>query len=99
MNHKVLRRTNTLTAEELIAALQKMIADGVAPDTPVMFSYNYGDHWNTEVCSGIDEPEMKKVTYSDYHDMVKIAELDEDDEETPKYAKPEDVTEVIILNQ
>ena len=47
------------------------------PDAEVHFSYNYGDHWRTQVAPTVDSVMTGRVTYSDYHRMHKV--LDEED--------------------
>ena len=60
-----------ISVQELIEALQ----DLDMPDAKVAFSYNYGDHWNTEVVEGIcGEPEETLVAYSEYHRKFKVIE-------------------------
>ena len=54
------------------------------PEAEVHFSYNYGDHWRTQVAPTVDRVETGFVKYSDYHRMHKLVD-DEDfdcDEET-----------------
>ena len=66
-------------------------------DSEVHFSYNYGDHWRTQVAPEVESVEEGIVTYSDYHNMYKV-EDDEDeiyDEETSNYKKS--VHRVVIL--
>lgn len=48
----------------------------------VHFSYNYGDHWRTQVAPKVDSVETGYVVHSDYHRMPKVWEpdYDEDDE-------------------
>ena len=53
-------------------------------DAEVHFTYNYGDHWRTQVAPTVDRVETGFVKYSDYHRMHKLVD-DEDfdcDEET-----------------
>ena len=47
------------------------------PDAEVHFSYNYGDHWRTQVAPTVDSVMTGRVTYSDYHRMHKV--VDEED--------------------
>ena len=47
------------------------------PNAEVHFSYNYGDHWRTQVAPCVDSVSEGLVKYSDYHSMDKL--LDEDD--------------------
>jgi hypothetical protein len=43
----------------------------------VHFSYNYGDHWRTQVAPSVDRVDLALVKYSEYHRMDKL--MDEDD--------------------
>jgi len=65
------------TVLELRDELNAFIADGHG-DLPVKFSYNYGDHWRTQVAPDIDEVELGTVKYSDYHSMDKLVENEPD---------------------
>ena len=47
-------------------------------EADVHFSYNYGDHWRTEVAPQVTQVNEGAVVYSEYHRMDKIAEDDED---------------------
>ena len=66
------------------------------PDAEVHFSYNYGDHWRTEVAPRVDRVDEGVVEYSDYHRMDKMVD-DEDcyDEETGNFK--EAVRQVVVL--
>ncbi len=41
-------------------------------DAEVMYAYDYGDHWHTEVAEGVDYVEEQIVSYSGYHSMWKV---------------------------
>lgn len=47
------------------------------PNAEVHFSYNYGDHWRTEVAPRVGSVLEGVVKYSEYHRMDRL--LDEDD--------------------
>jgi hypothetical protein len=66
------------------------------PNAEVHFSYNYGDHWRTEVAPTVDRVDEGVVEYSDYHRMDKMVD-DEDcyDEETGNFK--ETVRQVVVL--
>ena len=66
------------------------------PNAEVHFSYNYGDHWRTEVAPTVDRVDEGVVEYSDYHRMDRMVD-DEDcyDEETGDYK--ESVRRVVVL--
>ena len=61
-----------MLVKDLIAELANM-----NPDAEVHFSYNYGDHWRTEVAPTVDSVTEGLVKYSDYHRMDKL--MDESD--------------------
>jgi hypothetical protein len=65
-------------------------------DAEVHFTYNYGDHWRTQVAPRIDDVTERVVEYSAYHSMDKLAD-DEDcyDEDTGDYK--EGVRKVVVL--
>ena len=63
----------------------------------VHFSYNYGDHWRTEVAPAICQVSDGVVEFSEYHRMDKLV-TDEDecyDEETGDYKQ--DVRKVVVI--
>ena len=57
------------------------LLEGYDQDLEVHFSYNSGDHWRTQVAPKVDNVDMGIVTYSDYHRMDKVVEVDYDDED------------------
>jgi hypothetical protein len=61
-----------MLVKDLIEALE-----GMDPEAEVHFSYNYGDHWRTEVAPEVEQVKRGYVGYSDYHCMDKL--LDEED--------------------
>ena len=80
-----------MNVRQLIEQLQSM-----NPDAEVHFSYNYGDHWRTQVAPTVDRVDEGVVEYSGYHSMDKMVD-DEDcyDEETGNYK--ESVRRVVVL--
>jgi len=70
-----------MQVKELIEQLECM-----NPEAEVHFSYNYGDHWRTEVAPKVERVHQGIVEFSDYHRMDKLVE-DEDcyDEDTGDY--------------
>ena len=62
----------------LLSDLESMIEDaraqGATDDTPVHISYNYGDHWGTQVAPEADDAEMLYIKHSSYHGMDKLTE-------------------------
>jgi hypothetical protein len=69
-------RTMALTVKELIEELKYM-----DPDAYVHFSYNYGDHWRTQVAPVACTVSEAFVVESAYHNMDKVVE-DPYDEDT-----------------
>ena len=66
------------------------------PDAEVHFSYNYGDHWRTEVAPAVSQVFEGVVEFSDYHSMDKMVdEEDTYDEDTGNYK--EDVRKVVVI--
>jgi hypothetical protein len=80
-----------MNVRKLIEQLQSM-----NPEAEVHFSYNYGDHWRTDVAPTVDRVDEGVVEYSDYHRMDKMVD-DEDcyDEETGNFK--ETVRQVVVL--
>jgi hypothetical protein len=76
-----------MTVQELIEQLGYM-----DPNAEVHFSYNYGDHWRTQVAPQVESVEPGFVVHSEYHRMPKVVELDYDDEEEQFQGK-----EVVII--
>lgn len=69
-----------MLVSELIAKLQKM-----PQDAEVMFQYNYGDYWRTNVAATVEEVEELPVAWSEYHRMHKVIdEYDREEEEGQK---------------
>jgi hypothetical protein len=73
------------TVNQLIARLQEL-ADCGQGELDVMFSYNYGDHWRTQVAVDVNAwPETAFVEHSSYHSMDKVidnaADADPEDQE------------------
>ena len=66
-------------------------------DVEVHFSYNYGDHWRTEVAPKVERVHQGIVEFSDYHRMDKLVE-DEDcyDEDTGDYKA--DIRRVVVID-
>jgi hypothetical protein len=65
-------------------------------DADVHFTYNYGDHWRTQVAPKIRDVFEGAVAYSEYHRMDKVAE-DEDayDDDTGDFRT--DVKKVVLI--
>jgi len=82
-----------MKVSELIAKLEFM-----NQDAEVHFSYNYGDHWRTEVAPKVSQVSEGVVEFSEYHRMDKLVTDEEDiyDEDTGDY-KPE-VRHVVVID-
>ena len=49
------------------------------PNAEVVFSYNYGDYWNTTVAATAEYIDEGHVVYSAYHQQDKVVELNDDE--------------------
>lgn len=79
----------SVTVGELIEQLQDFDAK-----LPVVFAYNYGDHWNTEVAEVVREADEGSIVWSDYHRQPKTVDESDDDDES--LAERETVKAVVI---
>lgn len=68
------------------------LLEGYDADMEVHFTYNYGDHWRTQVAPKIRDVDVGFVKFSDYHRMDKVVEPDYDDEEAEM-----DGAEVVLI--
>lgn len=64
-------------------------------DAEVHFTYNYGDHWRTQVAPKVSEVSEGAVQFSDYHRMDKLA--DEDFEYEEPGNPDENVRRVVLI--
>ena len=64
------------------------------PNAEVHFSYNYGDHWSTNVAPTVDQVSMGVVKYSAYHNMDKLMDENEMYEEEGDF---EGTRRVVVL--
>ena len=67
------------------------------PEAEVHFSYNYGDHWRTEVAPRVGRVDEGVVEYSEYHRMDKMVEEDYDDEDEEQ-ASQDAQRRVVVLS-
>lgn len=72
-----------MTVTELRELLQDLEVSGKG-DLEVVFSYNYGDHWKTEVAEFVADAMEGTVAYSDYHNMHKVIEESDSEENVQK---------------
>jgi len=77
-----------MTVRELINELKHF-----EPSTRVMFSYNYGDQWKTEVAQEVETVDEQTVFWSEYHSMYVISSGEEDLEGAKR------IKEVVILGR
>jgi len=64
------------------------------PNAEVHFSYNYGDHWRTEVAPKVGSVLEGMVKYSEYHRMDRLLDEDEMYEEEGDF---EGTRRVVVL--
>ena len=64
------------------------------PNAEVHFSYNYGDHWRTEVAPRVGSVLEGLVKYSEYHRMDRLMDEDEMYEEEGDF---EGARRVVVL--
>ena len=65
------------------------------PNAEVHFSYNYGDHWHTEVAPNVSQVDEGLVKYSEYHRMDKLMDENEMYEEEGDF---EGTRRVVVLS-
>ena len=81
-----------MKVSQLIEELQCM-----DKDAEVHFSYNYGDHWRSQVAPKVSQVFEGVVEFSEYHRMDKLVdEEDTYDEETGDYKA--DVRRVVVID-
>ena len=71
------------------------LLEGYDADMEVHFSYNYGDHWRTQVAPTVDSVMTGRVVHSAYHSMDKVVDEEDFDEETGEPVV--EGTEVVLL--
>lgn len=49
------------------------------PESEVVFSYNYGDYWNTTVAAPAEYIDEGTVVFSEYHRQDKVVEMADDE--------------------
>jgi len=64
------------------------------PNAEVHFSYNYGDHWHTEVAPTVGSVDEGVVKYSEYHRMDRLMDENEMYEEEGDF---EGTRRVVVL--
>ena len=64
-----------MTVNQMIRALQE--AAHVNPEAKVVFAYASADHWSTEVAEEAESIDHEIITWSEYHNKYKIADVDE----------------------
>jgi len=81
-----------MKVRELIESLGYM-----NPDAEVHFSYNYGDHWRTEVAPKVGRVDEGLVAYSEYHRMDKIVEEQDSYMDEEPGNPDENVRRVVVI--
>jgi hypothetical protein len=66
-------------------------------DAEVHFSYNYGDHWRTEVAPKVSQVDEGLVAYSEYHRMDKIVEEEDSYMDEEPGNPDENVRRVVVI--
>jgi hypothetical protein len=66
------------------------------PEAEVHYSYNYGDHWRTQVAPTVASVEEGAIEFSHYHSMYKLADQDFEDEEPGN--PDENVRRVVVIS-
>lgn len=94
LNRKI---QGTKTLVDLVTELQDLMNDH-GENIPVMFAYNFGDHWGTQVAQQIRTVDIDNVEYSDYHNMCKISKDELDEEEETEEPGSETIKKVIIIS-
>jgi hypothetical protein len=82
-----------MKVSELIELLQSE-----NPEAEVHFSYNYGDHWRTQVAPTVDRVDVGYVKYSDYHRMDKVVDQDDFDYDEDTGEPVIEGNEVVVLS-
>lgn len=81
-----------MRVQDLIELLQMH-----SPEAEVHFSYNYGDHWRTQVAPEVTEVYEGKVEYSEYHRMPKLVDEDYDDYDDEEEAVQEEEQPSLVV--
>jgi hypothetical protein len=66
-------------------------------DAEVHFSYNYGDHWRTQVAPTVDSVMTGRVVHSAYHSMDKVVDEEDFDYDEDTGEPVVEGKEVVIL--
>lgn len=69
-----------ITLNDLIEALESLRDyEGINGDTKVVISYDYRDHWNTQVGEPVSDPLLMLASYSGYHNKLKLEETSDEE--------------------
>jgi hypothetical protein len=71
--------------------------EGMDPEAEVHFSYNYGDHWRTQVAPTVDSVMTGRVVHSAYHSMDKVVDEEDFDYDEDTGEPVVEGKEVVIL--
>ena len=64
------------------AELVKLLNENFDDEDEVFFTYNYGDHWNSQVVQRVKYVGSCNISWSEYHRMHKL--IDSDSSEQPE---------------
>ena len=73
------------------------LLEGYDADMEVHFSYNYGDHWRTQVAPTVDSVMTGRVVHSAYHSMDKVVDEEDFDFDEETGEPVVEGTEVVLL--
>lgn len=73
------------------------LLEGCDADMEVHFSYNYGDHWRTQVAPTVDSVMTGRVVHSAYHSMDKVVDEEDFDFDEETGEPVVEGTEVVLL--
>lgn len=88
-------RNDFMTVEDLINELKNM-----DPKSPVVFSYNYGDHPQTMVAELVKTVDEGQVRYSEYHRMLAVVPADEEEDDSGEVdeSNSDKKRDVVVIN-
>ncbi len=72
---------NSPAAKGMTVGELRALLEDFSDDTPVHFAYNYGDYGRTQVAQPVKNAEEMPIVWSDYHDMPRLADDEEEADE------------------
>ena len=86
-----------MKVQELIDMLEEF--DG---DEEVVFAYGYGDYWRNTVAAKPRRVEREPCEYSDYHQMLKVIDRDDDrdfeEDEHGNFVDTRNLNEYVVIS-